>query len=122
MPSFNLESSDMTLIILILSHFIGDYALQNDYIALNKGKDNYVLFAHVAIWTFTLSATAIYLKLPITAPSIIGILLIPHFIIDYIKARNLLWCKSMKPTYSLYVDQLLHLVQICTLYFTLTHF
>lgn len=53
--------------ILLLAHFIGDYALQNDYMALNKGKDNYVLFAHVATWTITISAAALLLGLPVNA-------------------------------------------------------
>ena len=106
----------MNLLILLLSHFIGDYALQNDYLALNKGKDNYVLFAHVAIWTATLSITGLFLQLNITAPIILGVMLIPHFIIDYIKARNLLWVKKISPTASLYIDQLLHAIQIIIFY------
>ena len=110
----------MGLLILLLSHFIGDYALQNDYIALNKGKDNYVLFAHVALWTFTVSATAIYIGLPLTTPIILGILLVPHFIVDYIKARNIFWCKHMKPTTSLYIDQTIHAIQIIILWIALT--
>ena len=75
-----------TVIILLLSHFIGDYALQNDYIALNKGKNNYILFAHIAIWTFVMTITIWY---NIEWHIIILVLLIPHFVADYIKAKNL---------------------------------
>ncbi len=34
---------------LLVAHFIADYALQSEYIAMNKGKDDYVLFAHAMI-------------------------------------------------------------------------
>lgn len=103
-------------IILILAHFIGDYALQNDYMALNKNKDNYVLFAHVATWTITISLVAFILKLPVNSFLIVVILLIPHFIMDAIKARHLLWCNFVSPKTALIIDQAFHLFQITIFY------
>lgn len=110
----------MNYIILLLAHFIGDYALQNDYMALNKGKDNYVLFAHVATWTITISAAALLLGLPVNAFMIVFVLLVPHEIMDFIKARNLLWCKSVSPHKALVIDQVFHLVQITVFYMLLS--
>lgn len=110
----------LNYIILLLAHFIGDYALQNDYMALNKGKDNYVLFAHVATWTITISAAALLLGLPVNAFMIVFVLLVPHEIMDFIKARNLLWCKSVSPHKALVIDQVFHLVQITVFYMLLS--
>ena len=107
------------LIILLLAHFIGDYALQNDYIALNKGKDNYILFAHIAIWTFVMTITTIFIGYNIEWHIIILVLLIPHFVADYIKAKNLLWCKKLSPKTSLYIDQSIHFIQIIVLFLIL---
>lgn len=35
---------------IVLCHLIGDYVLQSDYLAMNKGKDWYVLFVHCALY------------------------------------------------------------------------
>lgn len=107
------------LIILLLAHFIGDYALQSDYIALNKGKDNYILFAHIAIWTFVITATTLLLGYSLFWYHILLVLLIPHFVADYIKAKNLLWCKKLSPKTSLYIDQSIHFIQIIVLFLIL---
>lgn len=104
------------VLILLLSHFIGDYALQNDYIAINKGKDNYVLAAHVATWTFVVSIVAVFLKLNISSELIVCLLFIPHYTMDYIKARNILWCRKLSPKLSLTIDQVFHFSQIIALY------
>lgn len=36
-------------ILPILAHYVGDYALQDNWMVENKGKDIYILFAHSCI-------------------------------------------------------------------------
>ena len=112
------------IILLILAHYIGDYALQNSYIAAFKSKDNYVLFAHCAIWTFVMTVVSNWIGLVDIHSSsdiiiVVFVLLIPHIIIDYIKGYQRLWCSSsfcekvgLTGEHTLYIDQFLHLVQI----------
>lgn len=83
------------IILLILAHYIGDYALQNSYIAAFKSKDNYVLFAHCAIWTFVMTVVSNWIGLVDIHSSsdiiiVVFVLLIPHIIIDYIKGCGVL--------------------------------
>ncbi|MFD2254365.1 DUF3307 domain-containing protein [Lactococcus formosensis subsp. bovis] len=111
-----------SLLILLLSHYIGDYALQTEYLAANKGKDNYILVSHVSVWTFVVSATALLLNMKITFILIVFLLFVPHFIMDYIKARNILWCKNLSPRISLSIDQAFHMVQIILLWIVLNKF
>jgi len=102
------------LLILLLSHFVGDYAFQTEYMAENKGKDNYILVAHVATWTFIVSTTALFIG--VNFPDMIIFLFVPHLIMDYIKARKLLWCKRVTPQQALTIDQSFHLLQILLLW------
>ena len=38
------------IILVVLCHLFGDYVLQSDYIANNKGSDWYILFVHSALY------------------------------------------------------------------------
>jgi hypothetical protein len=40
---------------LLFAHFLADYPLQGEFLAMNKGKSRQVLFAHAMIWTGCLS-------------------------------------------------------------------
>jgi hypothetical protein len=102
----------MNLLILLLSHYIGDYALQSEYIASEKGKDQYVLLAHVAIWTFVIVLTTKFLGFKPGVGSVVMILALPHYVLDYIKSRNIFWCRYLKSNESLMVDQLGHMIQL----------
>lgn len=103
------------MLILLLSHFIGDYALQSDYIAKEKENSLYILIAHVSIWTFIVSITALFLGYNVANLDIIFILFLPHFAIDLIKSRNLLWCKAFSIKTNLAIDQFCHCIQIVIL-------
>lgn len=100
------------ILLMILAHYIGDYALQTNYMAMNKGKDVYVLLSHIATWTFVIVLTGMYLGIPANFLLIVFVLLIPHFIMDYIKSRNLVWCREISEKQSLLVDQVFHINQI----------
>ena len=81
------------IVLLILCHLLGDYVLQNDFIAKSKGSNWYHLFVHCAIYlvpfivVFRLSWKILFL-------------FVAHMIVDPLKAR---WNKI---TY--FQDQLIH--------------
>ena len=43
------------LLKILFAHSLGDYFLQSDYLAMNKGKDNYLLCIHAILYTFGVS-------------------------------------------------------------------
>lgn len=90
---------------LIFAHFIGDFALQKEWVALNKGKVFYIMFAHCVIWTACICVALQYLGL--FAQWKVAFLLIGHGICDKWKGDN---TKDF-PTWHFYVDQLWHLIQ-----------
>lgn len=104
------------MLLLLLSHFVGDYTFQTEYMALNKGKDNYVLAAHVATWTYVIYMMANFLGLHVSEELLVFVLFIPHYVMDYIKARNKLWCKKVSSKLALTIDQSFHFLQIIVFY------
>ncbi|WP_322480530.1 DUF3307 domain-containing protein [Thermogemmatispora sp.] len=88
-----------TLLTWLSCHFIGDFAFQSSWMALEKGKSWEVTFYHCATYT----ATFILFAHP-SARAIL-ILIVSHLIIDSLKARYHLIT-------SLWADQLLHIVTI----------
>lgn len=91
------------LLKLLFAHNLGDYLFQSNYLALNKGKDNYVLCVHAILYTL---ATALIFKREITYLGY-WLILLTHIPIDYIKARGIT-PKLMGNTNALIVDQLIH--------------
>ena len=54
---YNFKNITETIIYIILCHCLGDYFFQTEYLAINKGSDNYILFVHCVtycnkIWSF----------------------------------------------------------------------
>ena len=89
---------------LILAHFIADFPLQGEFLATNKGKHFYWLFAHCMIWAGTCS-----LPLILFGQFTVGkylILLLGHIVIDKWK------CQMGSDMKWLYADQFLHGVQL----------
>jgi len=101
------------LIACITSHYIADFTLNNDFIDSNKGKNDYILFAHCFIWAglicyiLDLYGVFHYWKFPF--------LLIGHFFIDRYKARKQDKTNSM--TKDLWIDQFMHFIQILIVLF-----
>lgn len=89
------------LITIIFCHLVGDYPLQQDFIAKTKSSNWYHLFVHCALYCVPFAVIYnINYKL--------YILFISHFIIDMLKARyNLLDYSD---------DQILHYVIAIALY------
>ena len=102
------------LLKLLIAHSLGDYFLQTDYLAINKGKDNYILCIHSILYTFAIGL-------------IFGngisqlwywIILLTHILVDYVKARGIT-PKIMGGTNALILDQVIHyLILILALIFS----
>jgi hypothetical protein len=88
-----------TLALWLACHFVGDFAFQSTWMAIEKGKSWQVNFYHCATYT------AVFVLFLRPSLLVIMLLLVTHFVIDTLKARyhliNAMW-----------VDQLLHLLTI----------
>lgn len=95
------------LLKILFAHSLGDYFLQTNYLASNKGKDNYLLIIHSILYTF---AVALIFKEEISQ---IGywIILLTHIPVDYIKARNIT-PKLMGDKNALILDQAIHYITL----------
>jgi len=91
---------------VILIHYIADYPLQGEFLALTKGKNWYSLFAHSII--YSLCMCLCFKIIGVFAIWKLLVLLISHIVIDYKKAnaKN----KEKALTTYLYIDQSLHLI------------
>lgn len=102
-----------TLFLLLLGHFVGDYALQSDRMAQTKGQSTVTLSLHVMIYTITvaffwwlgktLNESGEFFTW-ITLIVLVALYAI-HWLQDLLKSR---WLNGSKQGY--YVDQALHLV------------
>ena len=101
MLQHSFESKIDILILLLLAHFVCDFALQNDRMAIEKvqGKD---ITLNWRWWLFAHCSTHALSVILITSSTLLGIFeLIMHWIIDFYKGKKY---------YSLFVDQLLHVI------------
>lgn len=110
------------LAILVMTHAVGDYALQSDYIAKGKQTSLYVLFIHVNIWTYIIVATTLFLGTPVKLGLIVVCLWVPHFIMDYLKAQSAWFLKTVpNQKTQLIIDQTVHYLQIAVFVWFATH-
>lgn len=91
------------LLKLLFAHSLGDYFLQTDYLAMNKGKDNYILCIHAMLYTF---AVALIFGEEISQLWY-WLILLTHILIDYIKARGIT-PKLIGDKNALILDQVIH--------------
>ena len=92
------------LLFVVFAHYIGDFALQSEWVAINKATKWYVLFAHAMIWTGVISAV-LYAFGALTVGKV-ALLLVGHIVTDK-------W-KTMMPAddwWYIYPDQFVHLWQ-----------
>lgn len=101
---------------LLFGHFIADWALQNDFVANNKGKYWIIMLAHCMVWTGVLFmimswfGMATYWK--------ILFLLAGHWIVDKHKTNHIKGvCSQSKEIEKwnmrlLYGDQAWHILQV----------
>lgn len=93
-----------TVIFVIFGHFIGDFALQSEWIAKNKGLYWYVLLAHGMIWTGVISGILLFFGIFTLWKPVF--LLIGHISMDKWKAS-----KPPETWWYIYPDQLWHIIQ-----------
>jgi hypothetical protein len=73
---------------LILVHFLVDFLLQTDWMALNKSKDNYALSCHVATYSVGLFVWAtIYMGIGDGAVMFFFFNSLLHFMTDWVTSR-----------------------------------
>ena len=103
---FDTLMSNLILTILIL-HFVGDFVLQSDWMAVNKSKSQAALWLHVAIYTTTLSPCLI--TLPMWWVIANGLF---HYTTDSVTSRinAHLWLKGERHWFFVGIgaDQLIH--------------
>lgn len=97
---------------LVFAHFIGDYGLQSQWMAENKGRNWYVLIAHGMIWTACISIALQYLGL--LFPWKVVFLATEHIIVDGFKCYCLL--RGGNRTWWEIYDQTWHLTQCLIVY------
>ncbi|MBC6695236.1 DUF3307 domain-containing protein [Terrisporobacter mayombei] len=73
------------LLKLLFAHSLGDYFLQTDYLAMNKGRDNYILCIHAILYTL---AVGLIFRNEISHLWY-WVILLSHIPVDYIKARGI---------------------------------
>lgn len=95
---------------LIWLHFVADFVLQSDEVAINKSKSNLVLLQHVVIYSLPFAFIAI--------PHVNGLYWLlfngfAHFVVDYVTSRttSYLWKKNQRHWFFVVIglDQALHL-------------
>ena len=100
------------LVVLLATHWVGDFVLQTDFQASNKNKRLDALSLHVATYTATLFVVAVILfgwMLAIIFAAVNGAL---HFATDYITSRatSKLWAEQNWHRFFVTIgfDQLIH--------------
>lgn len=93
---------------LIVTHFVGDYAIQTEFIAKNKGNDWYIMLVHSIIWAGCVCVGLQYLGLYSLWKVLF--LILGHALMDFLKTRM--------PTkkWMIFPDQCFHLIQCLIVY------
>lgn len=94
------------VVFLIMAHCVGDYLFQSTYLAVNKGKDKYLLFVHSVLYVFGIILTTHVFSIEISVLQIL-IIFIAHMVADHIKASGVS-VKALGDKKALIVDQAVH--------------
>ncbi len=99
------------MIWLIFAHYIGDLALQSDWIAQKKRTLWYVMFSHCMIWAACICVALQFLGIFVLWKALF--LVVGHWICDYWKTT-----KPQTPEcwWYIYPDQVWHLMQCVIVY------
>lgn len=96
-------SLELKIIALLCTHFIADFILQSDWMAMNKSKRNAPLLVHVLIYL------ACFLWMGAPYALINGAF---HFVTDYFTSRvtSTLWAKNKRHWFFVVIgfDQMIH--------------
>ncbi len=76
-------SMDQTLTLAIIGHLVGDYLVQNDWMAQNKKKNSFICAIHCLFWTGSVMAlTGWYAIMSARVLLVFGVLFLTHFAQD----------------------------------------
>jgi hypothetical protein len=105
------------IIWILFLHWVFDFILQSDKMAINKSKSWYWLLTHTIGYSFVAFPIAIPLGIPIVSAALFyWYLLITHTLIDGVTSRitSYLWKKEERHWFFVIVgfDQLLHYITI----------
>ena len=115
--------TEYQIIAIIIIHWIADFILQTKKMAMNKSKNNYWLFAHVAIYSMTwfLIGLLFFDLIPTVLFTVTTFTC--HFITDYVTSR---WTSKLYKEKKYYgfpaffsvigLDQFLHYLQLILSY------
>jgi hypothetical protein len=71
-----------SLLLAIIGHLVGDYLLQNDWMAQNKKRESAPCVMHCILWTFSVILFAGWVNMQFKGLAIMAILFATHFIQD----------------------------------------
>lgn len=97
-----------SLLTIIMAHFLGDYFLQTDYLAKNKGNDIYVLIVHSFLYTLGVYVVFMLFGYTLSTADVFLIACL-HIPVDFIKASGIT-PNIMGDKQSLLLDQFIHLI------------
>ena len=116
----------MTLTLAIIGHLVGDYLLQNDWMALNKKQRSLPCAVHCTLWTLAVCGFAGWISLPA-----IAVLWVTHFIqdrthiIEFWMTRINRQPEFVKPPFApwslIVVDNVWHIVAVWAVWRFLMH-
>jgi hypothetical protein len=116
----------MTLTLAIIGHLVGDYLLQNDWMALNKKKRMLPCAVHCTLWTLSVCLFAGWVSIPA-----IAVLWGTHFIQDRTNIIEFWMTKInrqpefVKPPFSpwslIVVDNIWHIVAVWAVWRFIMH-
>lgn len=112
--------SVVTVLSLLLAHWIGDFVFQSDEMAKKKSKDFGVLLGHCAVWTWAMLTAMFFLGMSVVnSPYALVLLFTTHVFIDAVtsKINAELWEEGKIHSFFVMVgfDQFLHLAQILSI-------
>ena len=101
----------------LVLHWIGDFVLQNDWMAVNKSKQIYPLFNHCLVYSLVMTLLFVpFVHDIINLMCICCVFFITHVLIDYLtsKLNSWLWQREMRHWFfvSIGFDQILHYLVI----------
>ncbi len=96
----------MIIWFLIVAHYIGDFPMQGEFVAMNKGKYWYIMLAHCIIWAGSISTVLAIFGL--FTPWKIAFLIVGHYVMDLWKSRQ---PYTPENWWKIYPDQCWHVIQ-----------
>lgn len=117
-----MNANTETLACAIIGHLVGDYILQNDWMALNKKRDASICSIHCTIWVLCVSLFSGWFFYQNFTGGLIGLILfVTHFVQDHtnIVTRYMDWFGQEKfrtglcsPWSTIVVDNVFHILTI----------